>query len=171
MSTKIEVDQQRKLCKIFNGHIFLKKRQDSFINLSSTPVPPKIRKIFNLGMNCHLKTKSNHIRTKIEIEKLFRQITTEQARKNLIVQDEERLKCELKRFGLRDDKDFQSDLITREEYKMVGEFLENDEIVVRKADKNNTFVIMERAKYFEKLNKIVNDKKKFTHIKKDTLIT
>ena len=50
---------------------------------------------------------------------------------------------------------------------MVREFLDNEDIIVRKADKNNTFVIMNRSDYMEKLDLIVNDENKFRKLDKD----
>ena len=73
----------------------------------------------------------------------------------------------MKRFGLREIKNFDEDLLTREDYEMVREFLDNEDIIVRKADKNNTFVIMNRSDYMEKLDLIVNDENKFRKLDKD----
>ena len=49
METKLRMEQQKKLCKLFNGPILLKKHQNSFINLSSATIPPAIKNIFNIG--------------------------------------------------------------------------------------------------------------------------
>ena len=77
------------------------------------------------------------------------------------------LKCELKRFGLKNNNDFQRDILSKSDYKIVREFVKNDEITVRKADKNNTFVIMNTSDYRNKLNAIVNQGNKFKRIDKD----
>ena len=71
-----------------------------------------IDRVFSLGMNCHLKTKFEHNKTKIEIEKLFNNIKAAEKEKKVTIKNEERLTCELKRFGLK-RRDFTKDLIQK----------------------------------------------------------
>ena len=78
------------------------------------------------------------------------------------------LKCELKRFSYKFHKDYNKDVLTKEEYQAVEQFNSNEEIVVRKADKSNTFVILDRQDYHEKLLSLVSDETKFTKLRKDT---
>ena len=98
-------------------------------------------------MNCHIKTKIDDNKKKIEIEKLFQDITNLSKQNKIIINNEERLKCELKRYGLKTSKDFSKDLITKEQYKKIKEFIIRDDIIFRKADKSNTFVIMNKHVY------------------------
>ena len=167
LKVKIEMDHQRKLSNLYNGRINLKERQDCVVNLSTEKIDPTLNNILNLGLNCHLKSKYSKLRKKIEIEKLFRQIEREKSSGNVEISDQEKLKCELKRFGLREIRDFDKDLLTREEHKIVREFVENEDIIVRKADKNNTFVVMTKSSYLEKLDLIVGDENKFLKLDKD----
>ena len=73
----------------------------------------------------------------------------------------------MKRFGLKERKDYSKDLITKEQYKKIKEFKERNDIVVRKADKNNTFVIMNNQQYIDKLNLLISDGTKFSKVNKD----
>ena len=75
-------------------------------------------------------------KTKIEIEKLFNNIKAAEKVKKVTIKNEEGLTCELKRFGLKERRDFTKDLITKEEYNKIREFNRNDNIIIRKTDKN-----------------------------------
>ena len=81
--------------------------------------------------------------------------------------NDELLKCELKRFGMKSNIDHNKDLLTKDEYRAVKEFCCNPDIVVRKADKSNRIVILDKTEYFDKLNAIVNDVRKFKILNKD----
>ena len=78
------------------------------------------------------------------------------------------LKFELKRFSYKFHKDYNKDILTKEEYQAVKQFNSNEDIVVRKADKRNTFVILDRQDYHKKLLSLVSDETKFTKLRKDT---
>ena len=87
--------------------------------------------------------------------------------KKATITDEDRLKCELKRFGLKERPNYSKDLITKEQYTKLKELRNNNAIVIRKADKNNTFVILNREDYKEKLQGLISDPTKFRKINKD----
>ena len=50
---------------------------------------------------------------------------------------------------------------------LLREFVNDDNIIVRKADKSNTFVVMYSQNYKEKINNFVSDTVKFKEISKD----
>ena len=54
-------------------------------------------------------------------------------------------------------------------WTVLGAFIIDDyiNIVIRKADKSNTFVILNRDDYISKINNILNDKTKFKKIQKN----
>jgi hypothetical protein len=167
---KIDLAQkhERKLFELYGGRIFTKQSRTPFINLTNEVVNDDLKEIFSLGMNCHLKTKFDQNRTKIEIEKLYYTITNLKSNNQIIVDDQDRLECELKRFGLRQRQDFTKDLISKDQYNQIKEFNANKTIIVRKADKSNTFVIMNREDYNNKINELLCDNTKFKIISKDT---
>ena len=84
--------------------------------------------------------------------------------------NEELLKCELKRFGLKKINNFKKDILTNDQYVKVTEFLKNKNIIVRKADKSNSFVIMNKSDYNEKIDKILSDETKFKKISHDPIV-
>ena len=73
----------------------------------------------------------------------------------------------MKRFGLRSYNDYNKDVLSKEDYLAVKEFVSNEDIVVRKADKSNTFVILDRSDYYAKLDSIIDDVTKFKMLSKD----
>lgn len=58
-------------------------------------------------------------------------------------------------------------MISREQYRKVKEFNENSKIIVRKADKNNTYVVLDKADYESKINILLSDETKFTKLSRD----
>ena len=70
-------------------------------------------------------------------------------------------------FGLKERHDFTKDLLSRDQYKKIKEFTSNPEITVRKADKSNTFVIMNTDEYINKIDAILSDSTKFRKVTKD----
>ena len=98
--------------------MFYKQDKVSYINLTEEEIVPAMDRVFSLGMNCHLKTKLENNKTKIEIEKLFNNIKAAEKEKKVTIKNEERLTCELKRFGLKQIRDFTKNLIIKEYNKI-----------------------------------------------------
>ena len=61
----LEIVHQHKLTRLYHGEIFLKDGHDSVINLSSCNIDESLKRVFNFGMNCHLKTKYYKLRKQI----------------------------------------------------------------------------------------------------------
>ena len=70
----------------------------------------------------------------------------------------------MKKFGLNKVKDFNKDLLTQEDYNKLKELKSNDDIIIKKADKSNIFVILNKEDYSRKLNDILSDNTKFKPI-------
>ena len=64
--------RNRKLTKWCGTTMETKENQNRVIILSNTKISEEIQHILNLGLNCHLKTKT--IQSKIEMEKLMQQL-------------------------------------------------------------------------------------------------
>ena len=124
----IDITHNGKLTKLYGGEIFMKKQPETVVNLTSVNIHDNIKEVFNLGMNCHLKTRYNSIRKKIEVEKLYNQITNEKGKSNIVINDEESLRCELKRYGLKKPNDFTRRLISTEQMECIKNFNNNEHI-------------------------------------------
>ena len=83
------------------------------------------------------------------------------------VEDTDRLTCELKRFDLKERQNHSKDLLTKEQYEKIKDFKNNPNIIIRKADKSNTFVIMDKTDYNDKIDHLLSDESKFRKIDED----
>ena len=58
-------------------------------------------------------------------------------------------------------------LLTHEQRKVCKSLKNNNKMVIRKADKSNVFVILDRSDYISKLDSILNYQSKFTRVSED----
>jgi len=159
--------QHNKLVRMYGASILQKQTKDSVVNLSSVNIDEEMRDIFALGMNCHLKQKFDYIKKRVNVELLYERICDLSSSKSIVVGNDEVLRSELERFGLRRNKSFESDLLTRDQYDKVKKFASDPSIVIRKADKSNIFVILDRKYYDDEIQKFLSDTTKFSKIDKD----
>ena len=159
--------QTQKLIKLYGSPITMKQQQDSYVNLSDEKIDPDIEEIFNQGMNCHLKTKFDKTKRKVEVELFYENVREKIRNKKGTLEDEESFKCELERFGTKQVSDHTPHLLTKDQLSKVKEFNANSNIVTRKADKSNVYVVMNKVDYDNKLDEIVADDSKFKKIDSD----
>jgi len=159
--------QLGKLYRMYGAPIFLKQNIDSVVNLSSIRLDHEMKNILSLGMNCHLRQKFDQVKKKVQVELLYEDIRTKVQRKDVIVDSEEILKSDLETFGMRPAKNYFSDVLTKEQYTKIKEFNEIDNIITRKADKSNVFVVLDREFYSRKVEEFLSDASKFSKIRKD----
>ena len=81
-----------------------------------------------------------------------------------MIEDDERLQAELKRFGLKRTSDYDKDLLSKEDYRKVKDLMSDERIIIRKADKSNSFVVTNKESYIKKMQAIVSDQSKFERI-------
>jgi hypothetical protein len=164
--------QSKKLVRLYGGPILQKQNRDSVVNLSNVELDQETVNVLSYGMNCHLRTKTDINRKKIEIEKLYSCIKDKEHSEKVTIEDNERLKGELKVFGLRNgNRDFNKDVLNKEQYLKLKELREDNRVIVRKADKSNVFVVMNRDDYCEKMNTIISDETKFEKINVNPILT
>ena len=61
-----------------------------------------------------------------------------------MVHNEEDFKCELERFGAKEIRDRTKDILTRKQYEFIKEFNKDPSIIMKKADKTNLYIILDR---------------------------
>ena len=166
--TLLDITHGNKLEKMYGSSICMKQEKAGVINLSNYVISDQLASIFDLGMNCHLRSKYDTLRKRIEVEKLYSQIKSEVTKGTLNIHNGEQLRTELKRFGLRDYGNFEKDLLDKEQYKAIKTLTSNKDIMVRRADKSNIFVLMNRNEYIEKLNVILADTNRFKKLSLDS---
>ena len=157
----------RKLTDLYGGPICMKVEKQRFLNLSDVNISPELAAIFDLGMNCHLRQKYDTLVKKIQIEKLYKNIQAKSKDNTITISEDDQLKCELKRFGLRKPQDFSKNLLDKDQFQLVKDFTRNPDVITRKADKSNLFVIMNKQNYVEKIDHILSDQDKFVKSNKD----
>ena len=165
--TTLQLKHEKKLCRLYESPVPYKQQVTKVYNLSDVAIGDDIHEILQLGINCHLKTPVSTLQTKVEIEKLYQSIQKKEKEQEITVNNHEQLRCELKRFGLQQTRDYNSDLLTRSQYKALKEFRENNDIVIRKADKTNGVVVLNKDDYIEKIQSQLSDTSKFRKLRKD----
>jgi len=165
---EVRIKHERKLCQLYGEKLPTKEVISKVVNLTNIVIDNEINEILELGLNCHLKTKPSPLVKKIEIEKLYETIKRKSDDKKLKIVNDEMLRCELKRFGLRPSVDFNRDLLSKKQYGVLKEFCSRDDIIIRKADKTSTIVVMCRNDYVNKLDEMLSDTNKFRKLKKDS---
>ena len=75
--------------------------------------------VFRLGMSCHAKNRFTPLIKQIEMEKLYKQMSNAKKEGKVTIDNENHLKCELKRYGLSDKVDYSKDLICRAQYSKI----------------------------------------------------
>ena len=101
----LQMKYYKKLTELYGGDIFLEQKKQPYINLSNANIDHEIKEVFALGTNCLIKTKIDDNKKKMEIEKLFYDISNLSKQNKIMINNEERLTCELKRYGLKSSKD------------------------------------------------------------------
>ena len=156
-----------KLNKLYKGTINLPEGRDYFLNLSSKSLTDDQKKLLNMGTNCHISSKFDPLQKSLELEQLYCSVMKLQeqgvATVNPAIRDQlrsENTKC--RKFN-NNTKPIMTNAL-----KNAAKELRNDpNIVVRKADKANIYVILDKNEYKQKLDSILRDESKFTKIKKN----
>jgi hypothetical protein len=159
--------QKKKLWNMYRHSIYLKQNRDSIVNLSNIEIDADTKNILSLGLNCHLKNKYNHTAKKVEIEKLCENIKNIAVNKQIRIIQEDKMKCELEKFGMKNNTDYEKDVLTREQHEKIKKLRDNKDIVIRKADKSNIFVIINKEDYSKSLEELISDRSKFVKLTED----
>ena len=83
--------QNKKLTRWCCTEMNTKENQNRLLNLSNTKISYEIQQILNLGLNCHIKTKTQTIQSKIEMEKLVQQLESKKRSNAIIIPDYDKL--------------------------------------------------------------------------------
>ena len=156
----------KKLSKLYGGNLKIPSgNKQGYINLSSVELTESQHKLLNLGLNCHFQSKRNIVDKQTELELLYQNILRLEAKDSISVHPD--LKGQLAGEGSRIRGNDCSRLLTKD-LREAGKQLKDDpRIVVRRADKASSFVILNKEEYNKKLNTILSDESKFKLIKED----
>ena len=101
----------------------------------------------------------------MEVEILYENLM--QMEKNGKITVKKEIGDALKKEGNKIRSNSQSKLLTKEQRKACKQLRQNSNIVIRKADKSNIYVILDKENYKDKLDSILNDTTKFCRLDED----
>lgn len=156
----------RKLSTLYGGPIETPRQIDQFINLSSSTLTEDQRAFLNLGLNCHYMNKPKALEKRIELEILLDEI--QQLERSNKVTASPDIQAEIIREANTTRGHTRSSLLTPTLRAAAKELRNNDNIVIRRADKSSVFVILDKNDYINKMMNILQDNTKFTRITKNT---
>ena len=152
----------KKLKQLYGGEVFLPSDENCITNLSSHSPTPQEQRILNKGLNFSIPKKSDNLRTKIEVEKLFCQLESDQNDGKINIEDEEDLKTRLKHFAITSaTKENSKSNISKEEYAALKSLQRNNNIVIKRPDKGAGVVILDQQDYNDKLQSLIDNQSKF----------
>ena len=151
--------------KVRDKYFCLKDSKDSYINMSSYNLSSDERDFLNLGLNCHFEPKYDKMHKKVELEVLYQNLLELEAQNKITVSEglADRMKAESTKH--RNVKN--QSLITPSIRAAAKSLKNNKDIVIRKADKSATYVLLDREEYISKLNSILADETKFRKISRN----
>ena len=158
----------KKLNVLYSGQICLQNESQSrYLNISQHVLTSQQHDFLSLGYKCHVKTKFDPLRKKAELEVLYDSLEKLQERGVIGLGDN--LKPLMVAESTKNRNMDRSNLLTRELRQAAKELRENKEIILRKADKSSSYVIMDRSVYKSKLDEILQDESKFRKITRNPL--
>ena len=166
LEAETKLKMLRKLSKLYKAPVVLPDKEvDAFINLSNYTLTDSEKHLLNLGLNCHLQSQVDIYERKVELEILYEGLLDLQTQK--IVQISPELQAQLRAEGARQPPNSNSTLLTPELRAAAKSLRENHNIVIRRADKSTTFVILNRDDYRKKIQDVLKDGSKFQKISKN----
>ena len=145
--------------------LVMKKAKDSFVNLSSHELTDSEIEFLNLGLNCHIQPKYSKLKKQCELELLYQNLTALENKKVISIKPEivEQLRSESTKH--RNTK--HNGILSKPLLEAASNLKNNENIVIRKADKSSTYVILNKVDYTDKVSYILSDESKFKRIEKD----
>ena len=156
----------KKLNSLSNRNILLPDNNDCFINLSDYNISEREKEALNLGLNCHIQKRFDPLDKKIEMEMLYSSLL--KLEENSKIRINSNLKEQLRAESTRQRSKDGSKLLSKEIMDVMKELKERNDIIIRKADKSNIFVILNKNDYIDKINDILKDETKFQKVDRDT---
>ena len=155
----IEANNLRKLSNLYGGNLKIPKPIKGYINLANIELTPDQEDLLNKGLNCHFMSKPKPHRKRIEMEVLLDDI--QKLEKDGKVSTTPELQHLLLTEATRSRGSYQSKIINKKHHTAAKQLRENNDIIIRRADKTAAFVIANKNDYIDKMNAILSDETKF----------
>ena len=121
-----------------------------------------------LGYNYHLRKPYDQLHKQTELEILYNDILNLEAKNKITVKST--LKPLLLAEGYKHRCSNFKSTLPKKLLNAASQLRKNTQIIIRKADKSPTYVILNRDNYFSKLNTILSDSSKFQKVKADPTV-
>ena len=158
---------RKKLCRLYGGWIPLSKPPAGFVNLSSKQLSDDQKDFLSLGINQKVAPKYDQIHKKAELELLYQDVISlrDQRKINVNPDIKEQLMSESTKNRSRPGRRSLSPRLLR----AAKELKDDPDIQIRKADKSNTYVLLDKSEYLSKMDDILADDSKFTPISRNPI--
>ena len=156
----------KKLNELYNGHFVLKEDKKSFINLSDYPLSPLEEDFLNLGLNFHIQSKYNKLHKHVQMELLYQNLKNLEKDKKIEINP--RLRELMSAESTKHRNVYHKSIITPQLKEAAKKLKDNDNLVIRKADKSSIYVLLDKKDYIDKIANILSDTAKFKKIDRDT---
>ena len=158
---------RKKLCRLYGGWIPLSKPPAGFVNLSSKQLSDDQKNFLSLGINQKVAPKYDQIHKKAELELLYQDVISlrDQRKINVNPDIKEQLMSESTKNRSRPGRRSLSPRLLR----AAKELKDDPNIQIRKADKSNTYVLLDKSEYLSKMDDILADDSKFTPISRNPI--
>ena len=151
-----------KLNTLYEGKVLLPNGDVSYVNLSKRDLSIHEKEFLDLGLNLHLYPKFSKCAKVTELELFYQSVTKLEHDGKVEVNPD--LKSQLTAEGTKRRDNKVRGILTPELREAAKTLREDKDIIVRKADKSSSYVVLDRSEYLAKLDAILSDKKKFTRI-------
>ena len=138
---------------------------DQYVNLSKHRLTEPEKELLNLGLNCHVSSKFDRYIKATEMEILYDSILKLETDRKITMSAG--FRDQLRGEATKVRGDGRSTLLTPRLWEAAKSLRNNEEIIVRKANKCNMFVVMDMDEYKNKLDSILSDTTKFEIVNRD----
>ena len=118
-----------------------------------------------MGLNYHLQPKYIKLEKSTQLEILYQDLLKLESTKHITINPN--LCDQLRSESTKHRNCYYKSKITPKLKLAAKELFENQNIIIKKADKSSTYVIMDKLTYMTKLNNLISDPTKFKQLIKD----
>ena len=161
---KIELRQNAKLTRLIAENVRHDPKQ-IIHNFSSHELTPNQESVLMKGLNFAVPPKKlKYEDFMLPFELLYRDIGDSCKKEELVFAKNELKHIAFSSYKTFNKKSHKFENITQPENQVFLELVDNDNIIIQKADKGNVIVIVDKTSYFTKMNSILCDESKFKKV-------
>jgi hypothetical protein len=155
----------RKLNALYNGNLLLPEANKTIYNLTDLHLTDDQEEVLKLGLNYHLNSKFDSYIKKVQLELVYQQLV--KLEKDKVVSLVNDIEAALIAESNKNRGSYSKPTLSRQQWAAIKELKENKDVVIRKADKSNNYVLLRYCDYKRKLDDILSDTNKFSKLTAD----